>query len=284
MTSRGRQPLRPGHRQASHGLRFRRLRGQKRNDHEGMARSGQPEPGEATGPGSAGGWRGVKLPAVPRRSTCCGWPTNGSAFWMGALPLPIPLRRTPQQDPWGFARKVLPGLWQGPSESCEATYAPFAVLSDSDLEVAGARDIFSHYAALRESLKVLRLERRPRRTATPGQGRMDARGALDRGGGTHAGVRRAAGGARTAFHHGRHPLVADRRPSGARMDDIRPAGAHGSDPAPPEDRVKKQRTERKRGSCTWLRLQLFSANTNPANVRWRMPGGRKGRYSGNAQS
>ena len=39
----------------------------------------------------------------------------------------------------------------------EAAYAPYAVLSDSDREVAGASDIFSHYAALRESLKVLRL-------------------------------------------------------------------------------------------------------------------------------
>ena len=63
----------------------------------------------------------------------------------------------PQQDPWGFARKLLPDLWQHPSEYCEAAYAPYAVLSDSDREVAGAHDIFSHYAALRESLKVLRL-------------------------------------------------------------------------------------------------------------------------------
>ena len=63
----------------------------------------------------------------------------------------------PQQDPWGFARKVLSGLWQEPSEFCEAAYAPYAVLSDSDREVAGASGIFSHYANLRESLKVLRL-------------------------------------------------------------------------------------------------------------------------------
>ena len=63
----------------------------------------------------------------------------------------------PQQDPWGFARKVLSGLWQGPSDLCEVAYAPYAVLSDSDREVAGASEIFSHYATLRESLKVLRL-------------------------------------------------------------------------------------------------------------------------------
>jgi len=63
----------------------------------------------------------------------------------------------PRQDPWGFARKVLSGLWQGPSDLCEAAYAPYAVLSDSDREVAGASDIFSHYATLRESLRVLRL-------------------------------------------------------------------------------------------------------------------------------
>ncbi len=63
----------------------------------------------------------------------------------------------PQQDPWGFARKVLSGLWQAPSESCEVAYAPYAVLSDSAREVAGASEILSHYATLRESLKVLRL-------------------------------------------------------------------------------------------------------------------------------
>ncbi|MYF06593.1 MAG: ester cyclase [Rhodospirillaceae bacterium] len=63
----------------------------------------------------------------------------------------------PQQDPLGFAREILLGLWQRPSEFCEAAYAPYAVLSDSDREVAGAGDIFSHYAALRTSLKVLRL-------------------------------------------------------------------------------------------------------------------------------
>ena len=63
----------------------------------------------------------------------------------------------PQQDPLGFAREILLGLWQRPSEFCEAAYAPYAVLSDSDREVAGASDIFSHYASMRESLKVLRL-------------------------------------------------------------------------------------------------------------------------------
>lgn len=63
----------------------------------------------------------------------------------------------PQQDPSDFARKVLLGLWQNPSEFCTAAYAPYAVLCDSDREVAGAGDIFSHYAALRESLRVLRL-------------------------------------------------------------------------------------------------------------------------------
>ena len=63
----------------------------------------------------------------------------------------------PQQDPLGFAREILLGVWQRPSEYCEAAYAPYAVLSDSDREVAGASEIFSHYAALRESLKVLRL-------------------------------------------------------------------------------------------------------------------------------
>ena len=63
----------------------------------------------------------------------------------------------PQQDPLGFAREILLGLWQNPSEFCETAYTPYAVLSDSDREVAGASDILGHYAALRESLKVLRL-------------------------------------------------------------------------------------------------------------------------------
>lgn len=63
----------------------------------------------------------------------------------------------PQHDPPGFAREVLHGLWQRPSEFCEAAYAPYAVLSDSGREVAGAAAILSHYARMRESLKVLRL-------------------------------------------------------------------------------------------------------------------------------
>ena len=63
----------------------------------------------------------------------------------------------PQRDPLGFAREILLGLWQRPSESCEAAYAPYAVLSDSDREVAGAGNILTHYAALRKSLKVHRL-------------------------------------------------------------------------------------------------------------------------------
>ena len=63
----------------------------------------------------------------------------------------------PQQDPAGFAREVLLGLWQRPSEFCEAAYAPYAVLSDSDREVAGAGAILSRYASMRESLNVLRL-------------------------------------------------------------------------------------------------------------------------------
>ena len=63
----------------------------------------------------------------------------------------------PQQDPLGFAREILLGLWQRPSEFCEAAYAPYAVLSDSDREVARASDILGHYAVLRESLNVLRL-------------------------------------------------------------------------------------------------------------------------------
>lgn len=63
----------------------------------------------------------------------------------------------PQQNPLGFAREILLGLWQRPSEYCEAAYAPYAVLSDSGREVAGSSDIFSHYAALRESLNVRRL-------------------------------------------------------------------------------------------------------------------------------
>ena len=63
----------------------------------------------------------------------------------------------PRQDPPGFACEVLLGLWQRPSDFCEAAYAPYAVLSDSDREVAGAGAILNHYAALRETLKVLRL-------------------------------------------------------------------------------------------------------------------------------
>ena len=62
-----------------------------------------------------------------------------------------------QLDPLGFARVLLFGLWQRPSEFCEAAYAPYAVMSDSDREVAGAAAILSHYAGMRESLKVLRL-------------------------------------------------------------------------------------------------------------------------------
>lgn len=69
-------------------------------------------------------------------------------------PVPPP---DPRRDPLGFARAILLGLWQRPSEVCEAAYAPYAVLSDSDLEVAGAAAILSHYAGMRESLKVLRL-------------------------------------------------------------------------------------------------------------------------------
>jgi len=63
----------------------------------------------------------------------------------------------PKQNPIGFARQILLGLWQRPSKFCESVYAPYAVLSDSDREVAGASVILSHYASLRESLKVLRL-------------------------------------------------------------------------------------------------------------------------------
>ena len=65
--------------------------------------------------------------------------------------------QNPRQDPLGFAREVLLGLWQRPSEFCETAYAPYAVLSDSDREVAGAAAILGHYASMRESLKVLRL-------------------------------------------------------------------------------------------------------------------------------
>lgn len=63
----------------------------------------------------------------------------------------------PQQDPLGFAREILLGLWQRPSEFCNAAYAPYAELSDSEREVAGASDIFRHYAGMRENMKVLRL-------------------------------------------------------------------------------------------------------------------------------
>ena len=63
----------------------------------------------------------------------------------------------PQENPLGFAREILLGLWQRPSEFCQSVYAPYAVLSDSDREVAGASGILGHYASLRKSLKVLRL-------------------------------------------------------------------------------------------------------------------------------
>ena len=75
-----------------------------------------------------------------------------------------------QQDPLGFARELLLGLWQRPSEFCKAAYAPYAALSDSDREVAGAAAILSHYASMRESLTVLRLS-------------VDHAGLQDRGGG-----------------------------------------------------------------------------------------------------
>ena len=75
-----------------------------------------------------------------------------------APPLSVTTSLTdPQQNPLGFAREVLLGLWQRPSEFCEAAYAPYAVLSDSDREVAGGTAILGHYASMRESLKVLRL-------------------------------------------------------------------------------------------------------------------------------
>ena len=63
----------------------------------------------------------------------------------------------PQQNPRDFARSVLIRLWLGPPEPAAAAYAPYAVLSDSDREVAGSLGIQSHYAALRESLKVQEL-------------------------------------------------------------------------------------------------------------------------------
>ena len=62
----------------------------------------------------------------------------------------------PRHNPRNFARAVLLGLWRIPSEFTEAAYAPYAVLSDSDREVAGRQGILGHYAALRESLKVIR--------------------------------------------------------------------------------------------------------------------------------
>ena len=68
-----------------------------------------------------------------------------------------PLPPDPRRDPLGFAREILLDLWLRPSEFCQAAYAPYAVLSDSDREVAGATAILSHYASLRESLKVVRL-------------------------------------------------------------------------------------------------------------------------------
>ena len=109
---------------------------------------------------------GLDPQAVARREAARDHPDEHSRWLAGerkrvlkAPPPPSGPASPPDlhQDPLGFAREVLFGLWQRPSEFCEAAYAPYAVLSDSDREVAGAAAILGHYASMRESLKVLRL-------------------------------------------------------------------------------------------------------------------------------
>lgn len=109
---------------------------------------------------------GLDPQAVARREAARSHPNEHSRWLAGerkrvldAPPPPSDLASPPepQQDPAGFAREILLGLWQRPSAFCEAAYAPYAVLSDSDREVAGAAAILGHYARMRESLEVLRL-------------------------------------------------------------------------------------------------------------------------------
>lgn len=112
------------------------------------------------------GQLGLDPQEVARREAARDHPEEHSRWLAGerkrVLDAPLPSSDPasppdPHQNPLGFARELLLGLWQRPSEYCEAAYAPYAVLSDSDREVAGAAAILSHYASMRESLKVLRL-------------------------------------------------------------------------------------------------------------------------------
>lgn len=48
-------------------------------------------------------------------------------------------------------------VWAGVSDLSHTAYAPYTVLSDSDLEVAGASATQAHFASLRHSLSFLRL-------------------------------------------------------------------------------------------------------------------------------
>ena len=63
----------------------------------------------------------------------------------------------PQGDPAAYAEAVLAGTLQGRSDFLGAAYPPYAVLSDSGTDVAGAAAILAHYAELRRGLRVLRL-------------------------------------------------------------------------------------------------------------------------------
>ncbi len=64
----------------------------------------------------------------------------------------------PQENPAGYAGAVLAGALQGDSGvPAAAAYAPYAVLSDSERDVSGAKAILAHHAALRRAFRVVRL-------------------------------------------------------------------------------------------------------------------------------
>ena len=74
-----------------------------------------------------------------------------------AEPAPANDSSDPQYNPAGYARAVLAGVLQDSSDFPATAYAPYAVLSDSETEVAGPPAILAHYGKLRRALRVLRL-------------------------------------------------------------------------------------------------------------------------------
>ena len=63
----------------------------------------------------------------------------------------------PVLGPKNYTRAVLLSLWQGASDFARNAYAPYAVLTDSGDEIAGAGEILQHFSALKKSLVVSRL-------------------------------------------------------------------------------------------------------------------------------